>query len=78
MRRRLDLEQMRDSILAVSGTLDDTLYGRAVKILEPPYSNRRSVYAFIDRQNLNPVFRNFDFSNPQETTGQRPTTTTYC
>lgn len=74
-RHRLDLEQMRDSILAVSGTLDDTLYGRAVKILEPPYSNRRSVYAFIDRQNLNPVFRNFDFSNPQETTGQRPTTT---
>ncbi|MEM9015720.1 MAG: DUF1553 domain-containing protein, partial [Verrucomicrobiota bacterium] len=26
-------------------------------------------------QNLNPVFRSFDFSNPQETTGKRPTTT---
>ncbi|MDF1738721.1 MAG: PSD1 and planctomycete cytochrome C domain-containing protein [Verrucomicrobiales bacterium] len=74
-KRRLDLEQLRDGILEVTGTLSDEMFGRAVKILEPPYSNRRSVYAFIDRQNLNPVFRNFDFSNPQETTAQRPTTT---
>lgn len=74
-RRRLSLEQMRDSMLEVSGSLSDQMFGRTVKILEPPYSNRRSVYAFIDRQNLNPVFRNFDFSNPQETTGKRPKTT---
>ena len=74
-RRRLDFEQMRDSYLAVAKNLDKTMYGRTVKILEPPFSNRRSVYAFIDRQNLNPVFRHFDFSNPQETTGQRPNTT---
>ncbi len=74
-KRRLDLEQLRDGILDVTGTLSDEMYGRTVKILEPPYSNRRSVYAFIDRQNLNPVFRNFDFSNPQETTAQRPSTT---
>ncbi len=74
-RKRLDLEQMRDGLLQVSGTLNGAMFGRPVKILEPPYSNRRSVYAFIDRQNLNPVFRNFDFSNPQETTGQRPNTT---
>lgn len=74
-RQRLDLEQMRDGVLAVAGNLDSKLYGRAVKILEPPYSNRRSVYAFIDRQNLNPIFRNFDFSNPSETTAQRPNTT---
>ncbi len=74
-RRRLDLEQLRDSILDISGSISDEMYGRAVKILEPPYSNRRSVYAFIDRQNLNPIFRNFDFSNPQESTGKRPNTT---
>ncbi|MEX2580340.1 MAG: PSD1 and planctomycete cytochrome C domain-containing protein [Verrucomicrobiales bacterium] len=74
-RRRLELEQMRDGMLDVVGNLDNELHGRAVKILEPPYSNRRSVYAFIDRQNLNPVFRNFDFSNPQETTAKRPNTT---
>ncbi|MAS93589.1 MAG: hypothetical protein CMO55_10390 [Verrucomicrobiales bacterium] len=74
-RQRLDLEQMRDGMLDVVGNLDNTMYGRAVKILEPPYSNRRSVYAFIDRQNLPPIFRNFDFSNPSETTAQRPNTT---
>ncbi len=74
-RRRLDFEQMRDSFLAVSGNLERTLYGRSEAILEPPFSNRRTLYAFIDRQNLLPVFRHFDFSNPQETTGQRPRTT---
>ena len=74
-KKRLELEQMRDAILDVSGNLSNEMYGRTVKILEPPYSNRRSVYAFIDRQNLNPVFRNFDFSNPQETSAKRPSTT---
>ena len=73
--RRLGLEQMRDSILEVAGSLSDEMYGHPVRILEKPFSNRRSVYAFIDRQNLNPVFRNFDFSNPQESTGKRPNTT---
>ncbi len=74
-RKRLDLEQLRDGMLAVTGELDRKLYGRTEKILEAPYSLRRSVYGFIDRQNLNPVFRTFDFSNPQETTGKRPDTT---
>ncbi len=74
-RRRLELEQMRDGMLDVANNLSNEMYGKTVKILEPPYSNRRSVYAFIDRQNLPPVFRNFDFSNPQETTGQRANTT---
>lgn len=74
-KRRLELEQMRDGMLDVAGNLDREMFGRPVKILEPPYTNRRSVYGFIDRQNLNPAFRNFDFSNPQETTGKRPSTT---
>ncbi|MCB1205049.1 MAG: PSD1 domain-containing protein [Verrucomicrobiae bacterium] len=74
-KRRLELEQMRDAMLDVAGNLDNTQFGRPVEILEPGYANRRSVYAFIDRQNLNPAFRNFDFSNPQETTGKRPSTT---
>ncbi len=73
--RRLDFEQMRDAMLDVAGNLDNAMFGRSVEILEPGYANRRSVYAFIDRQNLNPAFRNFDFSNPQETTAKRPRTT---
>ncbi len=75
VRKRLELEQMRDGMLDVAGNLDGEMFGRPVKIFEPPFSNRRSVYAFIDRQNLDPTFRNFDFSNPQETTGKRPSTT---
>jgi len=74
-KKRLELEQMRDAMLDVAGNLDNTMFGRPVEILAPGYANRRSVYAFIDRQNLNPTFRNFDFSNPQETTGKRPATT---
>jgi len=74
-KKRLELEQMRDGMLDVADNLDREMFGRPVNILEPPFANRRSVYAFIDRQNLNPTFRNFDFSNPQETTGKRPSTT---
>lgn len=74
-RRRLEFEQMRDAMLSVSGNLDPAMFGRPVEILAPGYANRRSVYAFIDRQNLNPTLRNFDFSNPQESTGKRPDTT---
>ncbi len=74
-RRRLDFEQMRDSYLEVAQNLDPKLYGHPETILEPPFSKRRSVYAFIDRQNLSSVFRHFDFSNPQESTGQRQKTT---
>lgn len=74
-KRRLEFEQMRDGMLDVAGNLSNEMYGRPVEILAPGYANRRSVYAFIDRQNLSPTFRNFDFSNPQETTGKRPSTT---
>ncbi|MEM6916788.1 MAG: PSD1 and planctomycete cytochrome C domain-containing protein, partial [Verrucomicrobiota bacterium] len=41
-KKRLELEQMRDAVLDVSGSLSDDMFGRAVRILEPPYSNRRS------------------------------------
>lgn len=74
-KRRLEFEQMRDSLLDAAGNLDLAMYGRPVQALDTNYQNRRSVYAFIDRQNLNPAFRNFDFSNPQETTAKRPNTT---
>ncbi len=64
-RRRLDFESLRDGILATSGNLDDaTVGGRPVKITEAPTPPRRTLYAFIDRQNLPGVFRTFDFANP--------------
>lgn len=74
-RRRLDFEAMRDSLLCVAGQLDSTMGGRAVEITAPPYAKRRSVYGFIDRQNLPGTFRTFDFASPDTTSPQRYSTT---
>ncbi len=73
-RQRLDLEAMRDTLLAVSGQLDLTTGGRAVDILEPA-STRRTVYGFVERQNLPGLFRTFDFASPDSTSPQRFHTT---
>lgn len=74
-RRRLDFEAMRDSLLAVSGKLDRTVGGESVQITGNQPSNRRTLYAFIDRQNLPGLFRTFDFASPDTHTPKRPTTT---
>jgi hypothetical protein len=74
-RLRLDFEEMRDSLLAVAGLLDRTAGGRPVDIVEKPFSKRRTVYGFIDRQNLPGLFRTFDFASPDASTPQRYNTT---
>jgi hypothetical protein len=74
-RRRLDLESLRDSLLAVAGRLDDKMGGPSVSITDPPFSARRSVYGFIERQNLPAFFRTFDFANPSTHTPERAQTT---
>jgi hypothetical protein len=71
-RRRLDFEATRDSLLAVSGQLDTTIGGRAVEL---PASNRRTIYGFIDRQNLPALWRAFDFASPDTHSPQRYMTT---
>ncbi len=70
-RRRLDFEAFRDSLLNISGALDPTVGGSPFQILEAPYTMRRTVYSYIDRQNLPALFRTFDFANPNMTTGVR-------
>jgi mono/diheme cytochrome c family protein len=74
-RRRLDFEAMRDSLLAVASRLDTTMGGRAVELTTAPFTTRRTVYGFIDRQNLPGLFRTFDFASPDTSTPQRYTTT---
>jgi hypothetical protein len=74
-RRRLDFESMRDTLLFVAGHLDQSLGGRPVDLLKQPFSRRRTVYGSIDRNNLLPLFRIFDFANPDITTAQRDLTT---
>jgi hypothetical protein len=63
-RQRLTFEALRDGILQASGQLDLTLGGRPVNIAKHPTTPRRTLYGFIDRQNLPALFRTFDFANP--------------
>ncbi|HWE93551.1 MAG TPA: DUF1549 and DUF1553 domain-containing protein [Tepidisphaeraceae bacterium] len=74
-RRRLDFEAVRDSLIAVTGNMDTTMGGKSVDITTEPYTRRRTIYAFIDRQNLPGLFRNFDFASPDATSPQRFSTT---
>ncbi|MBC7815702.1 MAG: PSD1 domain-containing protein, partial [Planctomycetaceae bacterium] len=70
-RQRMDWESLRDSLLFTSGRLDRSLGGPATDILKPPFSDRRTIYGFIDRQNLPLTFRNFDFASPDTHTPSR-------
>lgn len=54
--RRLDAEQVRDSLLFVSGELDSTSHGPAVEAV----SLRRSVYTKVIRNKPSPLLANFD------------------
>jgi hypothetical protein len=70
-RRRLELEALRDSLLAASGKLDSKIGGAAVELWQPPYTTRRTVYGLIERQNLPGIFRAFDFAGPDSSAAQR-------
>ncbi len=74
-RKRLELEPHRDALLAVSGDLDAQVGGESVDITKPPFPNRRTVYAQIDRQNLPGMFRSFDLASPDTHAPQRYQTT---
>ena len=62
--RRLDFESIRDSMLLLSGKLDRAMGGRAVNITDEPYSYRRTIYGFIDRDKLSEFQSQFDFADP--------------
>jgi hypothetical protein len=70
-RRRLDFETMHDSLLAMAGTLEPAVGGRSVEMFTSPFSSKRALYAFIDRQNLPGVLRTFDFALPDTHSPQR-------
>ncbi len=73
-RQRLEFEPMRDTLLAVSGKLDLTSGGHAVDITDPA-ATRRTVYGYVDRQNLPDLFRAFDFASPDTSSPRRFYTT---
>lgn len=67
---RLDFESMRDTLLMVSGNLDRTMGGLQVDITDPT-TNRRTVYAYIDRRDVPGIFRTFDHPSPEATSPAR-------
>jgi hypothetical protein len=72
--RRLDFEAVRDSMLVFTGTLDETLGGKPVNLSDEPYSNRRSVYGYIDRGAMPELLDQFDFADPDMANSKRVAT----
>ena len=63
--RRLTFEEVRDTLLTVSGELDRRMGGRAAELFSSGAANvRRTLYGLVDRQFLPGVLRTFDFANP--------------
>jgi hypothetical protein len=90
-RKRLDAEEIRDSLLLASGLLEEKMGGPAVfppippglqlgtpwKASEDPHDhNRRSVYVFIRRNSPYPLLDAFDWANPQLVHSTREVSTT--
>jgi hypothetical protein len=88
--RRLEAEGIRDSLLAVSGSLDATLFGPSVmphisehqdgrgKPSRPGAldgDRRRSLYINVRRNFLTPLLLAFDYPLPTSTIGRRNTST---
>ncbi len=88
-RRRLSIEELRDSILALAGSLDLTMGGTLQPELgdsikgssteDPPYlapeaSPRRTVYLPLYRNRLPKLLSLFDFVDSTASTGQRSQT----
>ena len=72
---RLEFEALRDTLLVASGRLDLTPGGIPDDLTKEPFAHRRTVYGYIDRQNLPGMFRTFDFPNPDTSSSQRFATT---
>ncbi len=72
VRPRLDMESLRDSVLAVSGTLDLTKGGAPQPLSET--NPRRSLYLTVSRTRLDATMSLFDFPDPNATAEERPTT----
>jgi hypothetical protein len=87
-RRRLDAEALRDTLLALSGTLDRTVGGSLLETKNGEYvtndqsSNaarydapRRSLYLPIIRNAMLDLYSSFDYPDPSVTVEARPETT---
>ena len=69
---RLTAEQLRDSVLAVSGTLEDKMGGPSAPLT--PLSGRRTIYGKVSRYRLDEFLQLFDFPSPMQSAEKRFTT----
>lgn len=75
-RRRLSWEAWRDSLLAAAGTLDRTARGGpGSDPLDAKHLTRRTLYSWLDRQDVPGMLRTFDVANPDTAVHVRPQTT---
>jgi hypothetical protein len=76
-RRRLEWEAWRDSLLTAAGTLDlSRRGGPGIDPLAIEGMNRRSLYGWLDRQDVPGMLRAFDVASPDTAVlARRPTTT---
>lgn len=70
-RQRLSFEAMRDTLLAVSGRIEQRGGGGRPVDITDPQSRCRSVFGMVDRQSLPGVFRAFDFATPDQSVERR-------
>ena len=70
--RRLEAEAIRDSLLAVAGTLSSEMFGPSVTNLD---ATKRSVYLRVKRSELIPFLTLFDAPEPTQSIGDRGITT---
>jgi mono/diheme cytochrome c family protein/cytochrome c553 len=72
-RKRMDAEQVRDSVLMVAGNLDNSLGGPSEDLT--PAFTRRTVYGKVSRYKLDEYLQLFDFPPPNISAEKRFTTT---
>lgn len=70
-RKHLSIEAIRDSLLSVSRQLDPTPRGHAGRLWSDGYTKRRAIYGYINRFNLDPTLRAFDFPTPVQSQPKR-------
>ena len=63
-RQRLDIEALRDSLLAASGQLDLSAGGPPYSLTIVPAVPRRTVFGYIERGRIPGFLSNFDFASP--------------
>jgi hypothetical protein len=73
--RRLDIEAYRDTLLRLSGRLNERMYGPS-EDLQSPRNFRRTVYSRVSRGRQNSLLKNYDFPDAMQSAGPRDLTVT--